>query len=68
MNHRITIYHLGLYNWKGSSVTSTSGTQKNLYVADLFGQSSTSGSMVYSKGYDPNTLEIQLKHLLVKGF
>ena len=46
------------YNWKGSSVTSTSGTQQ-FYVADLFGQSSSSGSMaVYSRaqGYDANTL------------
>ena len=46
------------YNWKGTSVTSTSGTQ-TFYVASLFGQSASSGSMaVYSRaqGYDSNTL------------
>ena len=47
------------YNWKGTSVTSNSGTI-TLYDSTRFNQSSTSGSLaVYSRaqGYDANTLQ-----------
>ena len=57
-NYNLSLRATG-YNWKGSSVTSNSGTIP-LYSATRFNQSADSGSMaVYSRaqGYDANTLQ-----------